>query len=144
MKRSRWRIGCIIIVVLLLGSGYYLHRVDQSIRNSYAVWWVASMVVEHLKANDNQWPKNWDDLRDDYETCTERSGRPWSFEELSSRAEIDWGGDPAELLAQSKESETVRFRVIKLTDGTDAHWQRREPNQIILDYLRLNASEKHP
>lgn len=133
-----------VVVVLLLGAGYYIHRVNQGIRNSYAVWWVADMVVEHLKANDNQWPQNWDDLRDDYETCIERSGQPWSFAELSSRTQIDWQADPRQLLTQSKGDQTAQFRVVTLSDGTDSHWQSREPNQIILKYLRSNIAEQKP
>ena len=104
--------------------------------NSYAVWWVANMVVEHMKANNNQWPKNWDELRDDYQTRTERSGEPWSFEELAGRTNIDWQTDPADLLVKSGDHQTAQFRVITLSDGTDSHWQGREPNQIILKYLR--------
>lgn len=141
-KHSKLRIGCIVIVVLLLVAAYYLHRTKEVIHNSYAVWWVADMVVEHMKANDNQWPKQWDDLRDDYQTSINRSGQPWSFDELSSRTQIDWQAVPADLLAQSKGHKTAQFRVITLTDGTDSHWESSEPNQIILDYLRSNTSEQ--
>ena len=128
--------------MLLLVGGYYLHRLNQGIRNSYAVWWVADMVVEHMKANDDLWPKNWDDLRDDYQTCTERSGQPWSFDELSSRTQIDWQAVPTDLLTQSDGHQGAQFRVITLTDGTNSHWQSSEPNQIILEYLRSNISDE--
>ena len=100
------------------------------------------MVIEHMKANENQWPSDWDDLRDDYQTCVDRSGQPWSFDELSSRTQIDWEAVPADLLAQSSGHPAAQFRVITLTDGTDSHWQSREPNRIILDYLRSNIPDK--
>lgn len=141
-KHSKLRIGCIACVALLLVAAYFLHRMSEGVHNSYAVWWVADMVVEHMKANDNQWPQNWDDLQDDYQTCVKRSGQPWSFDELSSRTQIDWQAVPSDLLAQSKGHETAQFRVITLTDGTDSHYQSCEPNQIILDYLRLHSSEQ--
>ncbi|WP_166828413.1 hypothetical protein [Thalassoroseus pseudoceratinae] len=141
-KRSTLLIGCLVTAALILAAGYYLHRLDQGVRNSYAVWWVANMVVEHMKSNNNQWPQGWEDLRDDYQICIERSGQSWSFAELSTRTEVNWQVDPVQLLAQSKDAETARFRVITLADGTDSHWRSREPNQIVLDYLRSNRSEQ--
>ena len=141
-KRRKLPIGCIVAVAILLAGAYWLHRVNQGIRNSYAVGWVANMVVEHMKANENQWPSDWDDLQDDYQTCVDRSGQPWSFDELSSRTQIDWEAVPADLLAQSSGHPAAQFRVITLTDGTDSHWQSREPNRIILDYLRSNIPDK--
>lgn len=141
-QRPLLPIGCVAIAALLVGAGYYLHRVNQGIRNSYAVWWVADMVVEHLIANDNQWPKNWDDLRDDYQTCIAASGQPWSFAELSSRTRIDWHAEPAELLARSASQDAAQFRVITLADGTDSHWESHEPNQIILEYLRSTMPDQ--
>ena len=138
-KRFRWVIAGGVAVVL--AGACALYRVNQDTRNAYAVWWTADVVVEHLKANDNEWPRSWSDLRDDYQTCVERSGQPWSFDELTNRTEVDWQADPAELLTQSKGHTTAQFRVITLADGTDSHWERREPNQIILDYLRLSMSD---
>lgn len=131
-----------VVLVAILTGGYILHRTNETVRNSYAVLWVANMVVEHMKGNDNQWPSDWDELRDDYKTCTDRSGTPWAFEDLSSRTQIDWEAVPADLLAQSDGQATPRFRVITLTDGTDSHWESSEPNQIILDYLRSHFLKK--
>ncbi|MCH2202852.1 MAG: hypothetical protein MK102_12845 [Fuerstiella sp.] len=71
-KRSKLPIVCLVLVILCLAGGYSLHRLNEQIRNAYVVGWVAEMVVEHLKANNNQLPKNWDDLRDDYRTRIER------------------------------------------------------------------------
>jgi hypothetical protein len=93
------------------------------------------MVVMHMQANDGQWPANWDDLRDDYQTCVERSGKPWTFTELSQRVVVDWEADPHQLLKQSMGHETAPFRVITLSDGTTSHWDSHEPNQIVFDYL---------
>lgn len=134
------RMAYVAVVVVLLGGGYYGFCMRETVRNAYAASWVASMVVEHLRSNNNQWPRSWDELKDDYETCTARSGRPWTFEELSTRTIVDWQADPKELLTLSADRETEQFQVIKLADGSDDHWRRQNPNQMILEYLRLNLA----
>jgi hypothetical protein len=134
------RIGLKIIVgilVVAIGVGAWtIHCSMESVRNAYAVWWVADMVVEHLKANGGAWPQSWDDLRDDYHTCVKRSGQPWSFEELRSRVVIDWRAEPSELAALANQGSDARFRVIWLKDGSNSHWEHAEPNRIIADYLK--------
>lgn len=92
------------------------------------------MVVEHMYTNDGKWPENWDDLRDDYQTCVKRSGQPWQFEELKRRVKIDWVVNPDDLMDKQTDG-APDFRVIRLADGADSHWSGREPNQIVLDYL---------
>ncbi len=94
------------------------------------------MVVEHLDANDGEWPKNWNALRDDYQTCVKRSGRPWEFEQLRTRVAVDWDANPKKLINDSDASDIAAFRVIWLRDGTNSYWEGYEPNQIILRYLR--------
>ena len=123
-----------VLVVALGVGGWAIHRSMDGVRDAYAVWWVANMVVEHLKANGDAWPKNWEDLRDDYQTCVKRSGQPWSFEELRSRVAVDWQADPSELAVLANGRSIPPFRVIWLTDGTINYWEHAEPNQIIADY----------
>lgn len=135
----KFSLRTLIIVVVLSGVAatgwFYANRVNRTIRGSYAVWWAADMCIEHLEANGGTWPRSWDDLRDDYQTCVNRSGQPWTFDEIRERVEIDWDADPQQLLEQSS-NESADVRVIWLRDGTVAYWQGREPNQIILDYLK--------
>ncbi len=88
-----------------------------------------------MEANNGDWPRNWDDLRDDYKTCIARSGQPWTFDELSSRVDIDWDANPISLLPIADGADP-ELRVIWLRSGRDAYWQGREPNTMILDYLK--------
>jgi hypothetical protein len=138
----RFRLRTLILIVavlsVVLAIVYYANNVNQTIRNSYAVWWVGDMVVEHMRANDGQWPQNWDDLRDDYQTCVKRSGQPWQFDELKRRVKIKWDANPNDLLVDQSDG-VPNFRVIWLSDGTDSHWSHQEPNQIVLDYLNQNT-----
>ena len=130
------KIILVVLCVLLVAGGYFLYRVYEGVPNAYAVWWVADMVIEHMEANGGRWPSGWDDLADDYETCTEKAGRPWTFEDLRSRVDVDWDADP-NVLSQVKDSGQEKpFRVIWLKDGSDGYWVGREPNRIILDYLK--------
>lgn len=110
-------------------------EVKNTIHGSYAVWWVADMCIEHMAANDGQWPRSWDDLRDDYQTCVARSGPSWTFADLSSRVEVDWDANPIDMLPVDDDS-NVELRVIWLRNGSDSHWTGHEPNEKILDYLR--------
>lgn len=125
----------VVGVVLTIVIGVWMvHQTLEGVRNSYAVWWVADLVVVYMETNENRWPRNWDDLREPYTICTGRSGAPWTFEELQSRVDVDWQADPTRLAKQSS------FRVIWLKDGSDAHWESRNPNTIIREYLQTPAA----
>ena len=125
-------LSCILAVVLIW------RHVDNTVRNCYAQWWVADMVILHLNANDQQWPQSWNDLRDDYEVCIKRSGKPWTFEELSERVTVDWSAETDSLRSLHSGNSTPSFRVIWPGDGSSAHWESREPNSMIADYLTLH------
>lgn len=135
MKLSPTRIIRIVLGIAIITGLVVAYLANQTIRNAYAVWCVADMVIEHLKANEDRWPADWDDLRDDYETCTKRSGTPWTFDELRSRVVIDFEADVSELKEKSIGAEQPEFRVIWLSDGSDAHWSNREPNTKLLQYF---------
>jgi hypothetical protein len=123
---------------IVLG-GYSIYRhIDAVLRDSYAQWWVADMVIEHMERNDGNWPRSWDDFAEPYEICAGRSGRPWSFEELRNRVTVDFDADPARL-ASAAATQTPPFHVIYLRSGKEHHWEGKEPNQMILDYLSERA-----
>jgi hypothetical protein len=56
--RMRFKLRTVILIVVALfavAAFLYLANVaSQTIRNAYATWWVADMVVEHMKANHDQ------------------------------------------------------------------------------------------
>jgi len=127
-----------ILAALAVGGGWYFYyRIDTVVRNAYAVWWVADMVIHHLESTDDRWPTGWDDLRDDYEALTRESGRPWTFEELSRRVEVDWAAEPLQLARRARELQP--FRVVRLADGSDHHYRDHEPNRMPADYFRGSA-----
>ena len=137
------RLVIAIIAIAVLVGGWFAYDANRAMRNSYALWWAADMVTEHLKSNDNRWPRSWDELRDDYDTCVTRSGSPWTFNEIRQRVAIDFTATTAALTEAALESDEPNFNVITAADGTDFHWQGRKPNTIIFNYL-TGQPEKAP
>jgi hypothetical protein len=115
---------------------YVYYRVNLDTRNAYAVWWVADMVIEHMKARGGAWPKSWEDLREPYAASVRTSGHPWTFEALRSRIEIDFDADPTQLAKPSTDPDGPPYRVIWLRDGSRMYWERHGPNRMVLDFLR--------
>jgi hypothetical protein len=144
MTRRRKVILIVLVASLLVGVAVWTLVVKpaaEGIRNAYAVWWGSDMVIEHMETNGGAWPTCWDDLRDDYQTCVDTAGQPWTFEELRGRLVIDWSADPAELAKAHEKPDGPPFRAIWLQNGPSTHWSGREPNQMILDYLRHKQRE---
>lgn len=138
MEMSRFRIG-IVATVLFVATAGVVYVVYQSamtaVHNSYAVWWVADVVIEHMETHDGAWPKGRNDLRESYASLTKKRHHPGTFEELESRVDVDWSANPEKLAQAVPTPDTPPFRVIWLRDGSLHHWSGREPNQMILDYL---------
>ncbi len=96
------------------------------------------MVIEHLRTHLHAWPKNWDDLENDYEVVAKRTGLEPSFQQLKRRVGIVWDADVGALKAtESGSSGEPPFHVIWALDGSSEMemWENREPNQMIWDYL---------
>ena len=129
------RIIIVIVAVLLAASIFVAYSVNRTIRTSYAVWWVADMVIVHLETNDGKWPTGWDELRDDYDICVTRSGQPWTFEELQKRVHVDFDVNTCDLVESARGKTVPEFRVIYASDGSNAHWSGQEPNTKLLDYF---------
>jgi hypothetical protein len=137
MRKLLFIIAAVVLGIPFAGWMAYQH-ITEVVHDSYAVWWVAGMVIEHVDANAGQWPQSWEELRDDYQTCVERLGEPWSFEELRSRVCVDWTANATDLRKSALESDKAKFRVVWLADGSSVHWEGAEPNQLIYEYLSKN------
>ena len=143
-----------VIVASLVGLfvyGYY-QAFNVTVPNAYAVWWTADLVIAHMEKNDGRWPRSWEDLRateasgDKGTATTNRDGsivfefRPRAkIDELQQRVEIDWAVEPAKLRTVSLKSNIPPFRVIRLRNGKNSHYEGKEPNTMILDYLQWKA-----
>lgn len=127
MKRN---VIAILFVLALLGIvaviTHYVRSVGQLVRDSYVSDWTAEFVIAHLKTNDNQWPRSWEDLRDEH-TAEERC--PFPFDEFQSRVEFDWNADSA-IVAAAQPPQMV----VQLTSGRSVGYDV-DPNETIHDYL---------
>jgi hypothetical protein len=118
-------------------------------RDAYAVWWTADLVIDHMEKHDGSWPRSWDELRATSDQAykgtvsTNRDGtmiaefRPRdSIEELQQRVAIDWKADPKDLAKAGFKEKGPPFRVIWLRSGNSTHYSGKEPNEMILEYLK--------
>ncbi|MGC3965922.1 MAG: trypsin-like peptidase domain-containing protein [Pirellulales bacterium] len=129
--------------MLIGGAAWVAYDATTTVRNAYAVEWVAGMMVRHLTEHPGAWPRGWDELRDDYDAAVAENGRPWTFEELQSRVVVDWHTDVRHL-AELARSDQPFPRVFRLVDGRNDHWSSTEPDKVLRDYLRSSAIRTEP
>ena len=150
-KARRRLILSLVLVVVALTAWAAIHLVQRAIElphEAYAVWWTADLVVAYMEGHDGAWPRSWEDLRalaDEASEVTESAPgdgsriiefRPKArIEELQRLVDIDWDVDPDELLRRARRNEYPPFQVIYLRNGKSTHYDGREPNQMILQYL---------
>jgi hypothetical protein len=134
----------LVLLLLLLGGawfgycGYRFATVEAP--HAYAVEWVAGMTIEFMERNDGAWPKNWDDLREPYESAVNQVGKSWTFEQLKDWVEVDFTAQPSVLVLAKLNGDQPPFRVIWRRDGKSGHWEGGEPNIMILKYLQKRAN----
>ena len=84
-----------VIVAVLSFLSLTLNSVMSGVKDSYAVDWASEFLIQHLSANNNRWPKSWDDLRDEYDQAVKHGQTPAvTWQELKDRVVIDWSADP--------------------------------------------------
>jgi hypothetical protein len=137
-RRSRrtlyWVLLIITLLTLLLGGVYIVVAVNYGVDDGYALWGAAEMVIDYMEIHDGDWPRNWEDLRPQF-NASNGNVPGWTFEEYQSRIAIDFNADPDELYRKSLESPHPTFRVI---------WPKWEllvrvggdPNQRLYNYFR--------
>jgi hypothetical protein len=150
-RRKRNIIGIVLAVLILLGGfiGWFGYQVIQIPTNAYAVWWTADLVIEHMEKHAGAWPRSWEEMQATSDqaykgtTSTNRDGtwvaefRPRaSIEELQQRVVIDWSANPKELAKANFKTNGPPFRVIWLRNGKSTHYSGKEPNGMVLEYLK--------
>ena len=152
MARAKGRliVGFVIVIVAIAAwaSIVFIQAVLDVPRQAYAGWWTADLVIAYMECHDGAWPRNWEDLRalaegaNEVTESTERDGRvivefrpKASIEELQRLVVVDWDANPNELLRAPHKEGSPPFRVIYLRNGKSTHYEGREPNQMILEYL---------
>jgi hypothetical protein len=143
----RWkRIALVALLALTIWLACVIrniyHHAYVTVPDAYSAWWVAGLVIEYMDSHDGKWPKSWNDLQGPYELATKKFGQPWKFEDLQRRVEVDWNADPSVLVHVKPAGDLPPFHVIWLRDGSNVHWEGREPNRMIWDYLQKKQHDK--
>ena len=55
----------------------------------YGIEWTSIFIVEHMENSEGQWPRGWEDLRDEFQHHGE-GHYAWTFEELQPLVEVRW------------------------------------------------------
>ena len=127
-----------MVACLIFAAAGFVIRTSAKLRtmyeNIYCGQHVADLIISHLDSSNRQWPENWEDLADDYNTLDTTRGMAFSFDKLKSTINVDWCADPTELI-ELHENGIPSFVVISSVNGSNGHIEGREPNQLILNYL---------
>ena len=123
-----------LVWAIKLGVTRTRHNIEVT-ESAYAARLVAQMCVEHMKANAIAWPKNWDELEDDFETIVARSGQTLTFADLRERVDVDWNVNPneAELGIDAKP-------VVWVASDPSATFYGLHPNEIVSRYLATTTA----
>ncbi|MBL8813124.1 MAG: hypothetical protein JNM43_23350 [Planctomycetaceae bacterium] len=130
-KSIRLILAFAAIVVLLIPCVYViaLMRSFASFSDAYASDWTSIFVIEHLRTSGD-WPRSWDDLRDEYDRLAPASHYAWTFDELQTRVWFDWKADCDEVRKADPPQ-----KVFRLTNGRQISFNG-DPNDLIREYLR--------
>lgn len=129
--KRRFLLWAIITVVaaVAIGAAWFVTAANRLYRDAYAGWEAAEVIIDYMEAHDGRWPRSWDDLAG--------AKQRWlGIEEVQRRVDVDFEVDPQVLLQSATSGDTPPFRVVRLRNGSSAHWEGREPNEMILEHLK--------
>jgi hypothetical protein len=139
-RKLLWSVMLAFMVFLCLVV-YSAIQAPGQLREAYAAWDTGTLLVEYLKAHDNQWPKSWDDLLtvmdgktpSDFRLRGRGDGMDKEYAvSLREKVLVDWNFNP----------KTRRpDRPVTRLDGKPfpVTWQDAEPNKMIHDHLDSTA-----
>lgn len=133
MKRNL--VPAILLAVAFLACAgfisviYAVRSTGELVRDAYASDWTTEFVIAHLRENENRWPTEWDDLKDEFDTLAEPGHYAWTFAELQERVWLDWDANPRQIAISDPP-----LTVFRLTSGRQASYGG-DPNERIRDYL---------
>ena len=141
-SRLRTRFWMAITIAAMGGIIFFacwVYRIQVLLADGYAQWRVAEIVIKHMERNCGEWPRRWEDLRESYEICAGCSGAFASLDHLRSRVEVEFQVDPAKLALAQCDGAPL-FRVIFPRRGGHHNLEGRDPNCMILEYLKRRAN----
>jgi len=127
----------VAVVAVLLTAVLFVRRVIQVPFDAYQNWAMGDLVIGYMEANDGAWPGSWDDLRTTYNQLGGRLPGGETIESLQRDVHVDFEFDPVAASASiTADASEPGFRVIRLKNGSTAHYEGDEPNQRVFDFLK--------
>ena len=140
------RIGVLIVFFLFMCgvagvTMYMLSKAEDGVKDDFAPFWAAELIVEHLKSNEDRWPASWEDLRITWDFI---SAEGWKygdqpFEDMQKRVVVDFGAD-----AGTVASSAGAPRLVSRAKSPEEEFTGEDPNTRIHDYLRKKYDPTQP
>ena len=132
----RTMLAVFVVIGLLLVGVRFVIGVLQVPRNAYATWDGACLVIDHMRRNNNEWPKDWKELGATLSIGGGVTRNGLTIEDLRQRLLIDFDVKSENLTRATIVNGRPDFRVIRLRNGNDTHWEHAEPNTLVYEYLK--------
>jgi hypothetical protein len=127
-------IVCVLFAAATWSIGF-ARRIMDTPQECYATMEAAEAFIDYMRANGDDWPQNWEDLRAPFAVIYQRGENSLTFEELKERIDIDFSVDTARLREVGAQSGSNQAKMIRLRSGRQIYWEGAEPNETILKYL---------
>lgn len=125
-------ITAIILFIFGCLSTFILYKTATYAKDTYALLQTATILVDYLYSNNNNWPSCWEDLKPFYDKS---QPGPYSFEELKTKIYIDFSFIPLKKNNLERLNKNSSSPVIYLIKNRKNAYVS-ESNMIILEYLK--------
>ena len=112
-----------------------------AIRDAYGGLQLSSMLIEYMKHNNGDWPRNWNDLHPYYASALANGSDYCTFEVLKESMDVDFTVNVRDVAADDRigVNRVPRFICPKAGETTWGGWH---PNLNILSYIQENYRTK--
>lgn len=131
MRNSTRDLILLILFVALIAavvgfSAIGRQRVFEYHERFAVTWQTHDMLAKYVTDHNGQWPRNWDDLQESFESTNLGYGAP-SLDWLRDRIEIDFDFD-SDSFASTDQASDDSFQVLRLPDAVEDR-ETREANR---------------
>ena len=143
-RRFRFSLLALFITLTLLsvaigGACFFVRNIERTVHDAYRAWAAGDLLVDYMKANANEWPHDWSDVRAYMEAHPNE--RMTAFGYLPDYIEIDFAFDPESVNTDvSFDENHPQFRAVWLRNGSTTRYAHSGPNEIIFDYHKKCAA----
>ncbi len=133
-----------IVIIGLVGTGIALYRgFMEAMYDIYAPIGAADLLIEHMKANNDAWPRSWEELHKTFLLVQEQGGsfRGFDWDQYRRHVWIDFAADPARIVADAEAGKPMP-RVVWSTGNVERFPGSTDLNQRLLLYFKEMTARK--